>query len=131
VFAGEIEAAFITQANLFYFVRFYRYYTGIYTHIILLSPKRIKNLIQILFLHICMRFCVKCERDTREGDNYSKGFNRNKSLTSVGKIWHQQLGSETLLMDRPRLCTESKNFLSNEGIREYQFLLQDTALSKK
>lgn len=78
-----------------------------------------------------MRFCGKCERDTREGDNCPKVFNINKSLTSVGKIYHQQLGSETLLMDRPRVCTESKNFLSNEDIRENEFLLQDTVLSKK
>jgi len=32
VFSGEIEAAFITQAIFFYFIRFYRYYTSIYTH---------------------------------------------------------------------------------------------------
>jgi hypothetical protein len=51
-FAGEIEAAFITQANFFYFVRVYRYYTCIYTHNILLSPKRIKTLIQIFFLDV-------------------------------------------------------------------------------
>ena len=55
-----------------------------------------------------MRFCGKCERDRREGDNCPKGFNINKSLTSVGKICHQQLGSETLLMDPPRECIESK-----------------------
>lgn len=73
-----------------------------------------------------MRFCGKCERDTRQGDKCPKGFNINKSLTSLGKISHQQLGSETLLMDRPRVCTESKNFLSNKDITDHQFLLQDT-----
>jgi len=78
-----------------------------------------------------MRFCDKCERDRSEGDNCPQGFNKNKRLTSVGKICHQQLGSETLLMDRPRLCTESKNFLSKEDITEHQFLLQDTVLCKK
>lgn len=78
-----------------------------------------------------MRFCGKCERDTREGDNYHKGFNINKCLTSVGKMCHQQLGSETLLMDRPRVYTESKNFLSDEYFTEHQFLLQDTVHSKK
>lgn len=78
-----------------------------------------------------MRFCGKCEGDTTEGDKCPKEFNINKSLTSVGKICHQQLGSETLLMDRPRVCTESKNILNNEDITEHQFLLQDTVLSKK
>jgi hypothetical protein len=113
------------------YVSTYSNYTGIYTHITLLSPKRIKNLIQILFLHICKRFCGKCERDTGESVHCPEGFNINKSSTSIGKIFHQQLGSETLLMDRPRLCTECKNFLNNENITEHHFLLQDTLVSKK
>jgi hypothetical protein len=79
-----------------------------------------------------MRFCGKCERDRREGDNCPKGFNVNKSFTSVGKICHQQLGSETLLMDRPRECIESKiKILINGDITEHQLLLQDTVISKK
>lgn len=82
----------------------------------LLLPKT--NLIQILSLHICMRFDGKCERDKGERQNCPEGFTNkiNKCLTSIGKSFHQQLGSGTLLMDRPRVCTEYKNFLSNKDI---------------
>jgi hypothetical protein len=117
-FCKKIEATFITQAIFFYFVRFYRYYTGIYryytgvyTHSLyyyhLKNQKPHSNTLSA-YMYVCMRFFGKCERDTRKGDNCPKGFNINKSQTSVGKICHQQLGSETLLMERPRLCTERK-----------------------